>query len=92
LKEFEADLQDAELVRARDEARCEAAVQTVVDVLMRLDDLGEGTYSAYDVLGFVMEDLMREGFCPACISDSLQQACQQVGLDRETHQGGDTLH
>ena len=68
-------------------------MQTVVDVMLRFEDLGEGTYSAYDVMSYVMEDLIREGFCPACFSDALAHVCRELGVDPTAHRDdGGTVH
>ena len=40
--------------RLRDDARCEAAVQTLKDVLWRFDEMSEGTYTLYDLLGYLL--------------------------------------
>ena len=79
--------------RARDDARCQVAVQTLVDVLLRYEQLDEGTHTTYDVLSYAMEDLIREGLCAACLQDALLGACSQLNVDPGTHQSTDsTVH
>ena len=79
--------------RGRDDARCQIAVQTVVDVLLRYEQLDEGTYTAYDLLSFAMEDLIREGLCAACLQDALLSACNQLNADPGIHQTSEgTVH
>jgi hypothetical protein len=51
--------------RERDDIRCEATLQTMEDVLWRFNESNEGTLAVYDVLGFLIEDLIKEGFCAA---------------------------
>lgn len=86
-------MEDEELARTRDEVRCEATVQTIKDVLWRFDELAEGTYSIYDLIGYVVEDLVKEGCCAACINDSLAAAFNEIGADPTEHrQDNDTVH
>ncbi|MCZ6709754.1 MAG: hypothetical protein O7B25_05270 [Gammaproteobacteria bacterium] len=86
-------MNDDDLKRARDDARCEAGVLTVKDVLWRFEELNEGTHTMYDLLGYVVEDLVREGCCAACISETLAAAFKEVGADPDEHRGdGDTVH
>ncbi len=84
---------DDEMKRARDDARCQVAVQTLVDVLLRYEQLDEGTHTAYDVLSYAMEDLIREGLCAACLQDALVGACNQLNVDPGIHQSTEgTVH
>ena len=84
---------EEDLKRGRDDARCQVAVQTLVDLLMRYEQLDEGTYTAYDVLSYVMEDLIREGSCAACIQDALLSACNQTNTDPGVHHSEEgTVH
>ncbi len=75
--------------RLRDDARCEAAVQTLKDVLWRFEEMGEGTYTLYDLLGYLLEDLVREGCCPACIDETVSAAYKEVGVDPSVHRQDD---
>lgn len=87
------DEQNDDLARARDDARCEAAVQTLKDVLWRFEETSEGAYSLYDLIGYVVEDLVREGCCAACINESMAAAFQDIGADPVEHRrDGDTVH
>lgn len=84
---------EEELKRARDDVRCEAAVQTLKDVLWRYEETSEGTYSLYDLIGYVVEDLVREGCCAACISETLAATFKEAGADPTEHRGdGETVH
>ena len=85
-------MQDDEKIRSRDDVRCEAALQTIKDVLWRFDETSEGTYTMYDLLGFVVEDLVNEGCCAACINETVAAAFQQTGADITEHrQEGDAV-
>lgn len=86
-------MNDDDLKQARDDVRCEASVQTVKDVLWRFEEMCEGTHTLYDLLGYIVEDLVREGYCAACISETLTAAFKEVGADPTEHRGdGDTVH
>ncbi len=73
----------------RDDARCEIAVQTLKDMLWRFDEMGEGSYTLYDLLGYLVEDLIREGCCAACITGTVAAACEEVGADPKVHRQDD---
>jgi hypothetical protein len=79
------EMQDDELKRIRDEVRWDAALQTLKDVLWRFEEIGEGSYTMYDLLGTLTEDLVREGCCAACIRESVDAAFQQAGVDASEH-------
>ena len=84
---------EEELKQARDDVRCEATVQTVKDVLWRFEETSEGTRTLYDLLGYIVEDLVREGCCAACISETLNDAYKDAGADPTEHRRDDqTLH
>jgi hypothetical protein len=74
--------QDAQL---RDDGRCESALQAIKDVLWRFEEMGEGTYSIYDLLGYLFEDLVEGGCCAACIHQTLVAVCKERGADLEVH-------
>ena len=78
-----------ELSRARDDARAQAAVQTMKDVLWRFDETGEGSYSIYDVLSYLVEDLVSEGCCAACVQESMTAAFEQAGANPQEHMPDD---
>ena len=69
----------------RDDVRCDAALQTIRDVLWRFEEASEGTRSVYDVLAFLLEDLMRDGYCPACLKDVLASAADVAKADLTKH-------
>jgi len=83
-----------EQVRLRDDARCEAAVQTLKDLLWRFDELSEGTYTLYDLLGYLLEDLVRDGCCAACIDETVSSVYKELGVDPQVHRqdGEDVYH
>ena len=80
---------DEELRQQRDDVRCDAALQTMQDVLWRFNEANEGTLSAYDVFGFLVEDLIQAGFCAACISESVEAAFERCNVDRVQHKADD---
>ncbi len=53
-----ATAEEDEAARERDDVRCEAALSTLEDVLWRFNETNEGTLAVYDVLGFLVEDLV----------------------------------
>ena len=78
-----------ELSKARDDARAQAAVQTMKDVLWRFDETSEGSYSIYDALSFLVEDLVAEGCCAACVQESVGAAFEQAGANPQEHMPDD---
>lgn len=78
-----------ELSKARDDARTQAVVQTMKDLLWRYDESGEGTYTMYDALSYLVEDLVAEGCCAACVQESINAAFEQVGADPQEHKPED---
>ena len=86
----ETEQQGDELSEARDDARAQAAVQTMKDVLWRFDESGEGSYSIYDVLGYLVEDLVAEGCCAACVQESISAGFEQAGEDPLEHKPDDS--
>ena len=80
---------DDEQKQARDDARCQAAVQTLKDVLWRFDETAEGNYSLYDIVSYVIEDLVAEGCCAACLNESVAAAFEQSGADPFEHKPDD---
>lgn len=83
------DSSDEQQRQQRDDVRCDAALQTLQDVLWRFNESNEGTLSAYDVMGFLVEDLIQSGFCPACISESVEAAFERSNADRVQHKADD---
>lgn len=82
-------MDDSEHQKIRDDVRCESAVQTLKDVLMRADEMSEGTFTFYDLLGYLFEDLIRDGSCAACITEVLASVVEDVGADPAVHRTED---
>ena len=76
---------DDDQKQQRDDIRCEGALQTIEDVLWRFNEVNEGTMSVYDLLGFVVEDLVKEGFCAACVSETVSAALSRSRDDIAQH-------
>lgn len=76
---------EEDLKQERDDARCETALQTIKDVLWRFDEASEGTRSVYDIVGYLLEDMVNEGFCPACLNEMLTQTFTSTGADPTNH-------
>lgn len=85
----ESEQPSDEISKARDDARAQAAVQTMKDVLWRFDESSEGSYSVYDALSFLVEDLVAEGCCAACVQEALGAAFEQAGADPAEHKPDD---
>lgn len=73
----------------RDEGRCEATVQIIRDALASFESMVETDYSAYDVLGYLLEDLVADGCCAACIHETLESICKEQGADLRIHRRDD---
>lgn len=82
-------MSDQNAIKERDDLRMEAAVQTVKDVLFRFEETSEGTRSAYDVFGFIVQDLVNEGLCPACLNEAITAAFSETGADLDKHHDED---
>jgi len=82
-------MQDEELKQQRDDLRCDAALQTIEDVLWRFNESNEGTLTAYDVIGYLVEDLVSSGFCAACIRESVDAAFKRSKADTVNHRAED---
>ncbi len=80
-----ATAEEEQAARERDDVRCESALQTLEDVLWRFNETNEGTLAVYDVLGFLVEDLIKEGFCAACVNDTVKAALERTGVDLTQH-------
>ena len=87
-------MDEDELKQVRDDARCDMAVQTLKDVLWRFEETGEGAYNLYTVIGYLLEDLVREGCCGACLSETLAAVLTELGVDPTVHaeDGDSVLH
>ncbi len=68
-----------------DEARTELALQNIKDILWRLEESCEGRRNLYEVFGYLVEDLIREGICPACVQETLTAVFEATGADLENH-------
>jgi hypothetical protein len=82
-------MQDEEQKEQRDDLRCDAALQTIEDVLWRFNESNEGTLSAYDVIGYLVEDLVTSGFCAACIRETVDAAFKRCEADTVNHRAED---
>src|SRR5262245_57279243 len=60
--------------RMRDDVRSQTTARMVEDALWRFNEEHEDTLSVYDVLSMVVEDLVKEGMCAACINESIAEA------------------
>ena len=79
-------MEDDEKARQdRDDIRCDAALQTIRDVLWRFEESCEGTRTIYDVLAYLSEDLMRDGYCAACMRETLTGAAEAANADLSRH-------
>jgi len=89
----ETAMQDDEVKQLADDTRLETVLQTVKDILFRFDEQCEGSYTLYDLMGFLAEDLVNEGCCAACIKEAINHAFEQSGIDTEQHrQDGDAVY
>lgn len=80
---------DEEQQAREDEVRLDAALQTIKDVAWRLEEISEGRRSIYDVVTYLIEDLVREGACPACLNEAAESAFRELGADTSNHQEGE---
>jgi hypothetical protein len=78
-------MMDDKEATGRDDMRLEIAIQTVSDVLLRFEETSEGTRSVYEVLGYLMSDLITNGLCPACLNEAVMMALKESGADLTTH-------
>ena len=72
-------------VKERDELRMEVAIQTAKDVLFRFEEHSEGNRSVYEVIGFLVQDLISEGLCPACLNEVISAAFTETGANVVIH-------
>jgi len=89
MQDDSTDSGDEELKQQRDDVRCDVSLQSIQDILWRFNESNEGTLTAYDLLGFLLEDLIQTGFCPACISESVEAAFERCNADRVQHRAED---
>ncbi len=86
-------MQDEEVKQVADEARLDTVLQTLKDILFRFDEQCDGTYTLYDMMGYLAEDLVNEGCCGACIKEAIEHAFEQAGVDMSQHrQDGDAVY
>ncbi|MBD3647019.1 MAG: hypothetical protein HUJ31_06090 [Pseudomonadales bacterium] len=74
-----------ELKEHGDDARQDLALQSIRDILWRFEEACEGRRSVYDVLGFLFEDLIHEGVCPACINELVTSVFNATGANPMQH-------
>lgn len=82
---------DDNVTNQLDEVRMEVAIQTIKDVLLRFEENGEGTRSVYELIGYILQDLLTEGLCPACLNEVLTVAFTETGADAQTHKDEDSV-
>ena len=80
-----------ETKNAEDEIRLDIAVRTIQDVMWRFEDSCEGRRSIYDLMGCLLEDLIREGVCAACMDETLNAAFDASGVDVTQHKDDDSV-
>ena len=67
------------------DAHVDIALQTMKDVAFRFDEAGHEHYGLYDLLNFLVEDLVREGCCAVCIKEAVDAALTASGADLTEH-------
>lgn len=75
-----------------DEIRLESALQTIKDVIWRFEDACEGRRSVYDIMGYLVEDLVKEGVCGACIRETVQDVFDAAGIDPVKHRDDGSVY
>ncbi|NJN50803.1 MAG: hypothetical protein HC809_02480 [Gammaproteobacteria bacterium] len=79
------DSDDERARRMRDDVRAQTVARALEDLLWRFNEEHEETLSVYDVIGAVVEGLVGEGMCPACIAESITEAYQRANADPAQH-------
>ena len=69
----------------RDATRAEAVAKVIGDVLWRFNEMHEEAVTVYDVISMVVEDLIVEGMCPACLANTIDMAYSNAGASRDEH-------
>ena len=69
----------------RDATRADAVAKVVGDVLWRFNEEHEEAITVYDVVGMVVEDLIVEGMCPACLANAIDKAYSNANASRDVH-------
>ena len=87
-------MSDDQDIKDRDDLRMEIAIQTAKDVLFRFEENNEGDRSVYEVLGFLIQDLINDGLCAACLNEVVAAAFVETGANIEIHKDeeGSTFH
>jgi hypothetical protein len=86
-------MNEEETKQVADEARLDTVLQTIKDIMFRFDEQSEGSYTLYDLIGFLAEDLVEEGCCATCIKEAIDAAFEQAGVDTTQHrQDGDAVY
>lgn len=78
-------MDEEEQRRMRDDVRAQTVARAVEDLLWRFNEEHEETLSVYDVIGSIMEGLVSEGMCPACIAESVTEAYRRANADPGQH-------
>lgn len=69
----------------RDATRADAVAKVVGDVLWRFNEEHEEAITVYDVIGMVVEDLIVQGMCPACLASAIDTAYTNTNAARDVH-------
>ena len=69
----------------RDATRADAVAKVVGDVLWRFNEEHEEAITVYDVIGMVVEDLIIQGMCPACLANAIDIAYTNANAARDVH-------
>ena len=69
----------------RDATRADAVAKVVGDVLWRFNEEHEEAITVYDVIGMVVEDLIVQGMCPACLASAIDVAYANTNAARDVH-------
>ena len=86
-------MNEEEMKQVADEARLDTVLQTIKDIMFRFDEQNAGTYTLYDLMGYLAEDLVEEGCCATCIKEAIDAAFEQAGIDTTQHrQDGDAVY
>ncbi len=79
------EIEPEEVKQYGDDARLELALQTIKDVLWRYEEGCEGRHTLYEVIACLLEDLIREGICSACINEVVSSVFDVTGADPVNH-------
>lgn len=73
----------------RDVARAEITAKMIEDALWRFNDESEESLTVYDLVNGVVQDMIVEGLCPACLRGAIDDAFERAEVDTDTHVAGD---